>query len=60
MSHVPTVLKSDRSVFDKMPPVGDNGVHNGNWLRPLVALFSAIKFDLTIFVECHPVITSTK
>ena len=25
MSHVPTVLKSDRSVFDKMLPVDDNG-----------------------------------
>ena len=25
MSHVPTVLKSDRSVFDKMLPVHDNG-----------------------------------
>ena len=25
MSHVPTVLKSDRSVFDKMLPVNDNG-----------------------------------
>ena len=24
MSHVPTVLKSDRSVFDKMLPVDDN------------------------------------
>ena len=24
MSHVPTVLKSDRSVFDKMLPVNDN------------------------------------
>ena len=28
MSHVPTVLKSDRSVFDKMFPVDDNAVHN--------------------------------
>ena len=27
MSHVPTVLKSDRSVFDKMLPVDDNGVY---------------------------------
>ena len=26
MSHVPTVLKSDRSVFDQMLPVDDNGV----------------------------------
>ena len=26
MSHVPTVLKSDRSVFDKMLPVDDNDV----------------------------------
>ena len=26
MSHVPTVLKSDRSVFDKMLLVDDNGV----------------------------------
>ena len=26
MSHVPTVLKSDRSVFDKMLPVDDNGM----------------------------------
>ena len=26
MSHVPTVLKSDRSVFDKMLPVDDNGL----------------------------------
>ena len=26
MSHVPTVLKSDRSVFDKMLPVDDNGI----------------------------------
>ena len=25
MSHVPIVLKSDRSVFDKMLPVDDNG-----------------------------------
>ena len=25
MSHVPTVLKSDRSVFDKMLPVDVNG-----------------------------------
>ena len=25
MSHVPTVLKSDRSVFDKMLPVDDDG-----------------------------------
>ena len=25
MSHIPTVLKSDRSVFDKMLPVDDNG-----------------------------------
>ena len=24
MSHVPTVLKSDRSVFDKMLPIDDN------------------------------------
>ena len=27
MSHVPTVLKSDRSVFDKMLPVDDNVQH---------------------------------
>ena len=26
MSHVPTVLKSDRSVFDKVLPVDDNGL----------------------------------
>ena len=26
MSHVPTVLKSDRSVFDKMLPVDDNAL----------------------------------
>ena len=28
MSHVPTVLKSDRSVFNKMLPFDDNGLHN--------------------------------
>ena len=27
MSHVPTVLKSDRSVFDKMLPADDNGLN---------------------------------
>ena len=27
MSHVPTVHKSDRSVFDKMLPVDDNDTH---------------------------------
>ena len=33
MSHVPTVLKSDRSVFDKMLPVDDNElirIHQGS------------------------------
>ena len=29
MSHVPTVLKSDRSVFDKMLPVDDNEFTSG-------------------------------
>ena len=28
MSHVPTVLKSDRSVFDKMLPVDDNALES--------------------------------
>ena len=31
MSHVPTVLKSDRSVFDKMLPVDDNDSKRANW-----------------------------
>ena len=36
MSHVPTVLKSDRSVFDKMLPVDDNvpgAVGGVNWFQ---------------------------
>ena len=37
MSHVPTVLKSDRSVFDKMLPVDDNAPYSHNRLNFLVA-----------------------
>ena len=44
MSHVPTVLKSDRSVFDKMLPVDDNGATclgklliSDNSVRPLAS-----------------------
>ena len=38
MSHVPTVLKSDRSVFDKMFPVDDNGLVRGRYWRKLTKL----------------------
>ena len=39
MSHVPTVLKSDRSVFDKMLPVDDNAESNDNLLKHFLSLF---------------------
>ena len=38
MSQVPTVLKSDRSVFDKMLPVDDNVLMRN---RKMVALLSS-------------------
>ena len=39
MSHVPTVLKSDRSVFDKMLPVDDNGFSRSDKIIHMIFLF---------------------
>ena len=36
MSHVPTMLKSDRSVFEKLLPVDDNGEHFNHFKDVLV------------------------
>ena len=38
MSHVPTVLKSDRSVFDKMLPDDDNGFKYTNHMMIRVVM----------------------
>ena len=40
MSHVPTVLKSDKSVFDKMLPVDDNGPKGFESIKPTFRILS--------------------
>ena len=63
MSHVPTVLKSDRSVFDKMLPVDDNDrltltccilvVTFDVYGQPLKTVWTKIKTDkMDLYKEC--------
>ena len=58
MSHVPTVLKSDRSIFDKMLPVDDNEEKGaGLWFplsRPSIQLLHGIK-SILCYEEEGPV-----
>ena len=49
MSHVPTVLKSDRSVFDKMLPVDDNATLTTSTLFLLLVKFKHL--FLTCFFQ---------
>ena len=50
MSHVPTVLKSDRSVFDKMLPVDDNAF----WAAQMCVHFMKV---LTVYTLTSHVLT---
>ena len=49
MSHVPTVLKSDRSVFDKMLPVDDNGSYSAVNIRVIIGTANVLS-NLTLLV----------
>ena len=56
MSHVPTVLKSDRSVFDKMLPVDDNGV-KGQCQRYLESVLRFLTQTHMVFLtEVFPIL----
>ena len=62
MSHVPTALKSDRSVFDKMLPVDDNVVQRKT-IRSATAINNPTRILLVLLnsaVFGHPAIACSR